>query len=301
MTRQSGGFSLIELLLALIITLLLTMMLFQLFRENERVVRDQTLTMEMQQTARVVASQIADEVRMAGQGVPVFAGQFDTAASEAIAPVLGTSDANRIDIRAGLSNTETAVAAAGPLDLSLGTSRTLSVADGSSFSATLSTSAPAGRFVYVWGRTAASWAWVRAELTSITPASLTITPRQSSNMDTRIHFIASPTISLEEAVSIFLNSGSARRATGVDLRDPANPSWSAANEIGRNVISLSFVYYDSAGNVVTPSSLNNRMQIMRVDIQLTVQVVSALSNGTWPTCSISLRTIPRNVRLRNPA
>src|SRR6266850_7755567 len=109
MMSRCKGFSLIELLMAMVITLLLSTMLFQLFNENERVIRDQTLTMEMQQTARVVASQIADEVRMAGQGVPIYASQFDNAPAEAVAAIIGTSSSNRVDFRAGLSNTETGV------------------------------------------------------------------------------------------------------------------------------------------------------------------------------------------------
>src|SRR4026207_1216533 len=101
--RVTKGFSLIELLLALAVTLILGTMTFQLFHQNERVVRDQTLIAEMQQTARIVASQIADEVRMAGQGVPIHAAQFDPAPSEAAAIFLGSSTNSRIDFRAGLS------------------------------------------------------------------------------------------------------------------------------------------------------------------------------------------------------
>ena len=67
MHYNQKGFSLIELLLALTTTLALSAMVFHLFHRNERTVRDQTLLMEMQHTAQVVASQIADEIRMAGQ------------------------------------------------------------------------------------------------------------------------------------------------------------------------------------------------------------------------------------------
>src|ERR1051326_6134081 len=115
--------SLIELLIALLVTLTIGLMCFQLFHQNERVIRDQNLITEMQQTARVVMSQIADEVRMAGQGVPVYASTFDTAPSEATAAFLGTSTSSRIDFRAGLSNIETAITTPGPIDLTMGASR----------------------------------------------------------------------------------------------------------------------------------------------------------------------------------
>src|SRR2546426_301865 len=116
MSHPVKGFSLVELLMALTIALGLSTMLFQMFHQNERVIRDQTLIMEMQQTARVVASQIADEIRMAGQGVPVYASHFDTTPSEAAAVILASSTDTRIDFRAGLSNIETAVTSLAPLD-----------------------------------------------------------------------------------------------------------------------------------------------------------------------------------------
>src|SRR5215471_11310351 len=131
MKTHRSGFSLIELLIALLIVLAAGMMTFQLFRENERVIRDQNLIMEMQQTARLVISQIADEIRMAGQSVPVFATTFDATPSEATAVFLGTSASDRIDFRAGLSNIQTVVTTPPPVDLALGASRTLGIQDSS--------------------------------------------------------------------------------------------------------------------------------------------------------------------------
>src|SRR6186997_2945262 len=111
--RLSKGFSLIELLVALSVTMLLATMMFQLFHQSERVLRDQTLIMEMQQTARIVTSQIADELRMAGQGLPLYASRFDSPPSEATAIFLSSSGSNRIDFRAGLSGIKTASTLAG--------------------------------------------------------------------------------------------------------------------------------------------------------------------------------------------
>src|SRR5215471_14935392 len=157
MTQSNNGFSLAELLIALALTSGLCTMMFQLFHQNERAIRDQTLIMEMQQTARVVAAQIADEVRMAGQGVPVYAASFDAVPSEATAVILDSSTDSRIDFRAGLSNAETS-ASGGAVDLMLGSSSTLLVANTSGFAA--------GKFAYVFGPSPnSSWPWVRAELT----------------------------------------------------------------------------------------------------------------------------------------
>src|SRR5262249_49862978 len=143
MNQDTKGFSLIELLIALSVALGLSAMMFQLFHQNERVLRDQTLIMEMQQTARVVASQIADEIRMAGQGIPLYATGFDTVASEAAVVILGSSNTNRIDFRAGLSNVETATVGSGPTDFNIGVSRSVSVVSGAGFGV--------GKFVYISG------------------------------------------------------------------------------------------------------------------------------------------------------
>src|SRR4029077_16809077 len=240
-----NGFSLIELLITLAITLTVGMLLFHLFQYNERVIRDQTSVMEMQQTARVVASQVAEEIRMAGQEVPVYSSNWDVTMSEAVAVILPTSTNTRIDFRAGLSNTETAVTGSSLLDIGLYVTRTLTVSDGSAFSTTLGTTLPNGRFVYIWGPTSSSsWAWVRAQLINISSTTLTVTPEQSSNMNSMTHFTGLPTIALEEAVSIYLAGNSIRHATGTDTTNPAAPSWSPSNEIGPNCTYLNFTYYD---------------------------------------------------------
>jgi len=287
---HSKGFSLIELIVALTVALVLAAMTFQLFHQNERVIRDQTLITEMQQTARVVASQIADEVRMAGQGVPIYASTFDTTSSEAVAIIFGSSNTNRIDFRAGLSNVATAMNG-GPADFTIGMSRSIAVASTVGFAV--------GKFVYISGAaTSSTLAWVRAELTAVSSTTLTLIPRNTGTTDTAVHFVSAPTVSLEEAVSIYLSSGSVRRATASSITNAAAPVWSAANEIGKNFTALTFTYYDSAGTAVQPSSLSNRTVITRVDIQLSVVTANPLSNGSRPVYSLTLRTIPRNARLR---
>src|SRR5215831_8932544 len=277
-----NGFSLLEMLIALLVTTTIGAMLFHLFLQNERVVRDQASVMEMQQTARVVMSQIADEIRMAGQEVPVYSSNWDMSPAEAVAAILPTSTSTRIDFRAGLSNTETAVTGSA-LDVSLYVTRTLNVSDGSAFSTSLGTNWPLGKFVYIWGPTSTStWAWVRSQLINITSTTLMLTPQQSSNMLSPVHFTAPPMISLEEAVSIYLNADAVRRATATDMTSPAAPIWSSSNDLGKNFRSLSFSYYDKNGAAVLPNTLANRSAITRIDIQLAVQTANVLSNGTQP-------------------
>jgi Tfp pilus assembly protein PilW len=290
------GFSLIEVMMALGITLGIGLIVFQLFRQNERVFRDQNLVIEMQQTARAVASQIADEVRMAGEGVPVYASRFDSLAQEGAAVVLASSTNNRIDFRAGLSLVETSVTTPVPLDCTLGLSRTLTVADGSSFLNALGTTTPSGKFVYIWGpANNQMWTWVRAELTRINGNTLTLTPRQGRVSSV---FTRAPTLTLEEAVSFYLSGTNVKRATAADMTNLASPAWSAANDIGRNVTSLTFTYYDENNTPIDPGSLTNRFSIMRVDVRLVAQTSDALSDGSRPSHTLSFRTIPRNLRVR---
>src|SRR5215831_18947625 len=269
MRKTNSGFSLMELLIALLVVLAIGMMTLQLFYQNERVIRDQNLILEMQQTARVVMSQIADEVRMAGQGVPIYASTFDLSPSEPIAAFLGTSTSNRIDFRAGLSNVETAITTPVPLDLTMNTSQTLGIAE--------STGLSTGKYVYIWGPGTNGSTWVRAQLTWVSSTTITCVPQQTGSQGTIVHFNAAPTVYLEEAVSIFLSNGSVRRATATGFTNPANPAWSSSNEIGANFTTLTFTYYDANGNALTPAPLANRMAIARVDIRLTVQAAGALS------------------------
>jgi prepilin-type N-terminal cleavage/methylation domain-containing protein len=284
--QEFRGFSLPELLIALAVSMALAASMFQLFHLNERIIRDQTLVMEMQQTARAVASQIADEVRMAGQGVPVHAAAFDSTATEATATILATSTRNRIDFRAGLSNVEAWLTGPVPVDLTPGAMRTLSITDGSGFAA--------GKFVYL----GADMVWLRAAIAGVSPTTLTIVPR-NTNSGGSAYFISPPVITLDEAISIHLNGGSVRRATANDMTNPESPSWSAASEIGENVRSLTFTYYDAAGAPIPPTTLENRLSVARVDIELTVQTAAPLSDGKRPAYSVALRTIPRNVKIRS--
>jgi prepilin-type N-terminal cleavage/methylation domain-containing protein len=290
MTRCHQGFSLVELLVAMLVTSVVAAMLFQLFHQNERVTRDQMLIMEMQQTARIVGSQIADEIRMAGQGLPLYAVRFDPVPSEAVAVFLASSGSSRIDFQAALSNVETTTAINGPYDFSLGSTRSLTVQSSSGFST--------GQFVYVSAYGLSSTpVWLRAELAGVSSTVWSVIPRNTGSTDTAVHFSASPAIALEEAESIYLSGGSVRRATAGNLADPANPVWGASNELGKNVTALSFTYYNSTGNVVQPTSLSNRMSIARVDIQLTVQTAGPLSNGTRPAYTFAAKTFPRNARV----
>lgn len=296
------GFSLIELLIAVAITVGTGAVVFQLVQQNERVFSDENLVIEMQQTARVAASQIADEMRMAGQGVPAYASTFDNANSEGAAIILASSTSSRIDFRAGLANVESNVATPVPLDLTIGALRTVTVGQGSAFSSALGTTTPAGRFVYVWGQAAgAKWGWVRSELTGISSNTLTLIPRQAGDSgrtaDT-VRLIRAPTVSLEEAVSFSVNGTTVRRATATNMTNPAGASWSAANEIGRNITTLSFTYYDADGNALALNSLPARMSVSRIDVRVATTTASPLSNGARPTYSLAMRVVPQNLRMR---
>jgi hypothetical protein len=77
--------------MAMTLTLGLGMAIFELFQQNERLFRDQGLRLEMQQSVRVVAYEVSDIVRVAGQGVPVHSSSFDDQPNEATVAVLAGS------------------------------------------------------------------------------------------------------------------------------------------------------------------------------------------------------------------
>src|SRR5215471_19116724 len=169
------GFSLLELLLALAITLMIGMIGFQLFRQNERTFETQTRVSSVQQNARAVIFQINDDIRRAGQGVPVYAATFDSTPTEPVAALLDGSDTTHLHIRDGYSNVQAEVLTA-PANYVLNSAQTISVTDSSSFYNTLGTSSPSGRFVYIWGSGSNScWSWIRATLVSLSVAARTIT------------------------------------------------------------------------------------------------------------------------------
>ena len=315
MKRRTSGFSLIELMMAMVITLGIGMIVFQLFQQNEQVFRDQNLVMTAQQSARVVAAQIADEIRMAGQGVPVYSSTYDATATEGIAVFLSGTTSNRVEFRSTLSNTETNVTTAIPVDLTLGASGSITAANASLFSTQLGTTSPTGTYVYIWGPTTSdAWTWVRAQLTAINTGSntLTITPSQAGEQgrsagadatlntsDDVIRFTKAPTVVLEQAVTFYLSSNTIKRATATSMTNQTSPTWTSGDNLGLEFTSLNFTYYDESDNVVTPSSLANRMTIARVDVQVVVRTADELSSTrSRNTYALSVRSLPRNARLR---
>lgn len=277
-------------MIALTITLGIGMIAFQLFQQNERVFRDQNQILEMQQTARAVASQIADEIRMAGQGIPVYSSKYDTAVQEAAQFILDGSNATIVRFRAGVRNVYATVTA--PTAYVISTLATANVDNAQVFVDAVGAN-PAGRYAYLWGPTANSWGWVRVQLGAITTGANTVavTPRQ--NGTTGLTFAGNQTLTLEEGVTFRLNGEKVMRATVTDFTNILAPTWNEA-ELGRNVTTLNFTYYDSAGAAVDVSTLAGRSTVRRVDVQVVVRTGSNLSTGQRPTHSITLQTYPRN-------
>ena len=286
---MNKGFSLIESLIAISITLGVGLSVFQLFLQNERAFRDHEIVAELQQTARVAGFQIADEIRLAGQGVPVFSASFDESPTESTAVILAGSDSSRINFRAGLSNVESEVTSGVPIGLIQNAPTILTVRDASLFSGT------GGRHAYLWGPVAPDiWGWIRATVgtVGVSTQSIQVTALQT------IQFAGFPILSLDEAVAIYWDgaTNSIRRTTATDMTTPMNPTWAPANELATNVTALTFTYYDARNGVVTPNSLANRNSVRRVDVNLNVQASAELSSGERPNFLLHLRSIPRNLR-----
>jgi hypothetical protein len=141
---------------------------------------------------------------------------------------------------------------------------------------------------------------------SITPTTNTmqITPTQAGDTGhpsgAVTQFTSSPSISLEEAVAIYLDTSTLtiRRTTATDMSSTTSPTWAGANDLVANAVSLTFTYYDKFDNVISPSTLANRALVARVDAQVVVQTSAALSNGQRPRIALPVRSIPRNLRVR---
>jgi prepilin-type N-terminal cleavage/methylation domain-containing protein len=298
------GFTLLELLVSLSITLVIGAAVFQLFQQNERVFYDQNLVTEMQQGARAAIHQAADEIRMAGQGVPIFADSFGETPSEESVAILSGSNATRIHFRAGLAPTATYVVAPTPTVFSVGAPVTVVVDDATEVYDAVGGS-PVGRFVYFWGAAEADrWNWVRASIRSVSPSSggMDVTVTSTGPMgagDNTVVFPASSSMALEEAIALYFDSSSnsMRRTTATSMMDPTHPTWAPANELVANVTQLRFDYFDAANNSVIPDSLANRSRIARVDIHLAVRTARELRNHTRPAYAISLRMNIRNARM----
>jgi hypothetical protein len=301
--RNAAGFSVLELIIALTITLAIGMAVFQLWTQNQNAFSDENLVVQAQAATRGTAMQIEQDLTMIGQGVPVYSSTFDPAPIEEVQPILSGSNGTSIYFRAGKSNVFTDVTTTPNIDLTMSTSTSLTVVNGSLFSNALGTTSPTGRFVYVWGQTSTGWGWVRAQLTSITTGAntISITPAQtgsSGNQGGFTRFTSKPTVSLEEGESFYLSGNTIVRGTVTDFTNATTPTFGTTQTIANNVTALTFTYYDKNNNVVTPNTLANRATITRVDVQVTAQTTRLLSNSIQPTFPALLRTNPRNLSMR---
>jgi hypothetical protein len=201
-----------------------------------------------------------------------------------------------------------------PLDLALGSSAAVVVANARGFHDRLGTNPTAGKYVYIEGPAAhESWGWVRAEVISISTASnrMVVIPRQAglagrtagvdgipANEDDIIHFNASSLMTLEEIISLALDSGSVRRATAANAATVTMPLWGAAAELGQNFTDLRFRYFTRSGvEIPSPvSELAERLSIARIDVLAVGETAEPLSTGSRRRFALGLRVIPRNVR-----
>jgi hypothetical protein len=275
---MNRGFSLVEVLVATLITVGVGAIVFQLFHQNERIFRDENSLMEMQQTARMVVSQIGDDIRIAGQSVPPGVNEI----------ILPGSTAQRLNIRAGFSATETVVTTPVPLSATAGAAITLKVENTTGFST--------GRQIYVWNTDS----WLRGVIDSVSGSGKTIRLIPASGGTTPIQFATPPTVGLDEAVGIYRDAATniVRRTTSSNTANASSPVWAPSNELAANVIGLTFLYFDSAGVPVTPSTPENRARITAIETRVRVRPATILAGHTQPVYALSLRTVPRNIALR---
>jgi hypothetical protein len=264
-------------MIALAIGLGISAVAFRLFHQSERAFRDQAIITEMQQTARLLISQIVDDIRVAGQGIPP--GLSDV--------ILPGSNASRLNIRANWTGAEAMSTSPLPLSLTLGSPVTIGVESTLGFSA--------NRQVFVFDGVD----WVRATINSVSGAAKTIrlTPTALSKP---VMSLSMPILSTDEAVSIYRDPAlqAVRRTTSTNTENAAAPVWAAANELATNVTELNFQYLDRSGMQVAVDTSVGRAQIVGIEVRITARTSTSLSDGSRPDYSLSVRTSARNLQLR---
>jgi hypothetical protein len=233
---------------------------------------------EMQQTARMVVSQIGDDIRIAGQGIPPALGDV----------VLPGSSGQRLNVRAGFGTTETIVTTSPPILVTLATPITLKVENTSGFST--------GKQVFIWNDAG----WLRATVDSVSGSARTVSLIPSAGSGSSLQFDTPPVMALDEAIALYLDTttGTVRRTTSTNTTDPGNPVWAPANEVATNVSGLSFLYFDTAGGPLIPDTPENRTKIASIEARVRIRPASLVAGGTQPVFSLSVRAQPRNLRYR---
>jgi hypothetical protein len=251
---------------------------FTLFHKSERLFRDQAIVVEMQQTARLVISQVLDDIRMAGQAIPP--GLTDV--------LLPGSSASRLNLRSGFTVTESAITSALPIVVTLGVPVTVTVENTSGFSA--------NRQAFLWSGND----WARITINSVSGSAKTIRGTPSVLGGSTISFTVPPAISTDEAVSIYRDAAAnvVRRTTTTNTENPDSPVWAPANELATHIAELKFSFFDSEGMPIAVDTPEHRSRVTAIEVRVSVQAATLLRDGSRPTYSLSVRASPRNLNLR---
>ena len=272
------------------VTMVMSAVAFQLFQQSDEVFRDQNQTLAMQQNVRATASQIANDLRVAGQNVPIFSSRFDSAPAEAVQTILSGSNGTEIRFRSGRTNVNSVVTS--PATYPLGVVTTINASNVAPFDAAIG--GGAGRFVYIVGKTPNLYGWVRAEVISVQtgPNTMVVRPYQVGSLGS--NFVGAMTVALEEGISYRLDGNIIRRGVVSDFTDLTTPTI-VESVMGDNFTALQFTYFNRAGTAITPDTVANRSQVWRVNVRVVGQTAQNLSDGTRPTFAMTLPTFPRNM------
>jgi hypothetical protein len=283
-TTETGlvGFSLAEMMIAVAIVVGVAGAVLHLFVQNERLIRDESIALEMRQGLRAVASMIADELYMAGMGVPLFSARHEQLGSEPVQTFLAGTDQTTVRMRVNLDQSSGVLGDAVPLLFETGVARTV-------LSDAAFRPSPGGH-VFFWGQTRGSWTWVRARVESLSPGRvLTVTPTELSSesglLTSRVR------VAEEDALSYHLSDRTVRRGELTSLSNPMEPRFRESS-VGDHFTALEFVYHDAAGQVVDPSSDDGRAAIRSIDFLLEAETSQALSNGTRPRQAVTMTVTP---------
>jgi hypothetical protein len=281
------GFSLVELLIAMALAVGLTVPMLQLLVQARQVFHDQSLVLEMRQTARAVAARIADDIRRAGQGVPLHAASWAAGTSGSEGVFLEGTGADALRLRLGPAVAD-GLAAPRPMTFRLGESADLVLRE------------PAGRYLpdehlFLWGRSDASWTWVRARVVAFDARSrrLDLLPVATSPEGGAL--TSPPVLAPEDAVSYRRVGDSIRRGELMDFSSP-EPRFRESS-VGEGFTRLTFLYYAADGSAVSPDSPEERARILRVEVHIEARTAAPLANGGYQSYRIKFPAVPLNVQV----
>ena len=272
------GFTLLELLVALLISTVLLGNITSTIMTSTRQYHDQKVRTKTNENAHLLLDTLSYEVRMLGTGMPLGQEDFDmldATLNNAPLPILTTASGTYLQIRLDEVGTEAIVVASYTPSF---TSRDVDVDDASDFSV--------GDTVYISNRTNGENGGLQSTITAINGNTITID--NAYNATPAVVFDVGSLLHKVDTITLDSTPSGITRQRGAETPVVLLP---------RSAMTIS--YFDEDGNTLTPplSISQIRNDLMRIRIQITVDSRVALKNGVTYTADTQQDIFLRNLHL----